>query len=112
MLMNMKTLKNPLVAVDVAVFSNIPLNRKVVIHDFDPETGRRAKASIARISEQTIRLQYTDWQEVKSVVLLDLEEGAAELVMPYLGEVGEVSAWVGIVIGKCHRYLRHDEIVD
>lgn len=112
MLMNMKSLKNPLVAVDVAVFSHIPLNRKVVIHDFDPETGRRAKVSVARIGERTIRLQYVDWHEVKSIALLDLEDETAELVMPYLSDLADVSAWVGIVIGKCRSYLRHDAIVD
>lgn len=108
----MKSLKNPLVAVDVSVFSHIPLNRKVVIHDFDPETGRRAKVSVARISERTIRLQYVDWHEVKSIVVLDADDGTAELVMPYLGNLGEVSAWVGIVTGKCQRYLRHDPTID
>lgn len=112
MLMNMKSLKNPLVAVDVAVFSHIPLNRKVVIHDFDPETGRRAKVSVARIGERTIRLQYVDWHEVKSIALLDLEDETAELVMPYLSDLADVSAWVGIVIGKCRSYLRNDAIVD
>lgn len=112
MLMKMKTLKNPLVVVDVAVFSNIPVNRKVVIHDFDPETGRRAKVSVARISERTIRLQYVDWHEVKSIMLLDANDGTAELVMPYLGDLGEVSALVSIVTGKCQRYLRHDPMID
>lgn len=108
----MNALKTQLVEVDTSVFSKIPPSRKIVIRDIEVETGRSAKASISRLGAQKVRLQYTDWHGVKCVVLLDLEGRKAELAMPYLGRREEVKSLVRIVMDKCLRYMRNDEIVD
>jgi hypothetical protein len=105
------TIFTPAVPVDGSEFQHIPVNRKILITEVDPETGRKNKVSIERTTEQNVRLKWRDWHGAKSLVIIDLKTSTARTLNDGImkGNLDWARAGVSVVVAECLRYLRHEQ---
>lgn len=105
----MTQLKNRAFPADGTRFAHMRKDFKITIRRDDPETRLHCKVSIARVDVNNVRLTSRDWHGTKSVVMLNLSAGTAELLQPILGIDAQSEAWTAMVIEKCVEFLEYYE---
>ena len=105
----MAPLKNPSFPADGTRFAHVRKDFTISVRRDDPETGLHSKVSITRLDEKNVRLKCRDWHGTKSVVVLDLSAGTAELLVPILGIEAQAEVWTAVVIERCVEFLEYYE---
>lgn len=105
----MTPLKNPSLPADGSRFAHVRKDFTISVRRHDPETGLHSKVSITRLDEKQVRLKSRDWHGTKSVVILNLSEGTAELLTPVLGIDAQAEVWTAVVIERCVEFLEYYE---
>lgn len=105
----MTPLKNPSFPADGTRFAHVRKDFTISVRREDTETGLYSKISITRLDERNVRLKCRDWHGTKSVVVLDLSVGTAELLAPILGIEAQAEVWTALVIERCAEFLEYYE---